>query len=295
VQVKAYFLEDPKSYVRVTLDYTNVNGYNTVIVKYAYLYLNNVLPYTGVEFGQVHRPWIDYEEHNGWLYRSISKTLIEAKEDGDITNSADLGVNFKTKTEYFTSEIGIFNGEGYHGDKNADTGKGDSLEWRLTAAILGNGTKHRHATKDTYLDASFAGQYNMHNASNNNQTYTILNAHAVYNIPSFLVAAQYIKAINENETSYSKSGQGYSVNMTYRMGVKKEFELLGRFDSWSATKKGADDLHTNNYIYGMAWEQNKNLKWLLTGETYIAKDHKNYKGGVAQDYDAAMLTARVSW
>lgn len=308
IQVKAHLFDDPKSYARVTMDYTNVSGYNQVIVKYAYIYLNDILPYTGVEFGQVHRPWIDYEEHQGWLYRSISKTLVEAKETADLSNSADLGVNFKTKTDYFTSEIGLFNGEGYHGateggdntSASTGTGEGNSAEWRLTAAMLGNGKAHRHATKDTYFDASFWGQYNMKNATNTDangdrQNYEIYGAHAVYNMPAFLLSAQYIKAENDNKDTYKKSGNGYSVNATARFGSKYEYEILARVDGWTAERKNYDNLRTNNYIYGVAWQQNKNVKWLLTGQTYVAKDHANLAGTETEDYTAGLLTAEVSW
>lgn len=307
-QVKAFLFDNPKSYARVTMDFTNTNGYNDVIVKYAYLYLDNVLPNTGVEFGQVHRPWLDYEEHSGWLYRAISKTAIEAQETADLTNSADLGINFKTNTDYFTSEIGLFNGEGYHGAKeggdntsaSTGTGNGNSLEWRLTAAMLGNGKAHRHATKDTWFDASFWGQINMDNASNKDangdyQTYNIYGLHAVYNMPSFLVSAQYFQADNDNTAKYSKNGAGYSVNATYRFGQKLAFEVFGRVDGWTAQQDNSDDLSTNNYIYGLGWEQNKNLKWFLNGQSYKATDHGNFKGDLAQDYNAALVTAEVSW
>ena len=131
-----------------------------VRLKYAYLYLDNVLPFTGVEIGQVHRPWIDYEEHGGWNYRSISKVFVEQSNGAHLTNSADLGVNFKTKTEYFSSELGLLNGEGYHGliedDGNPD---GLSAEWRLTAHLLGTG-KEKRKKSDTYADVSSFGQWN---------------------------------------------------------------------------------------------------------------------------------------
>ena len=55
-----------------------------------------------------------------------------------------LGVNFKTKMDYFSSEIGMFNGEGYHADKEANNQKNStdlSLEWRFTGHVLGNGKK----------------------------------------------------------------------------------------------------------------------------------------------------------
>ncbi|MFA6192896.1 MAG: hypothetical protein WC665_11185 [Sulfurimonas sp.] len=303
VQVKGFFFEDPKSYARVTLDATyNADGYNDVIVKYAYIYLNEVLPFTGVELGQAHRPWIDYEEHNGWFYRSISKVLTEASETADLSNSADLGVNFKTNTDHFTSEIGLFNGEGYHGKDGANDkiGTGNSLEWRLTAAMLGNGKAHRHDTKDTWFDASFWGQLNAKNSSNedangDSQSYKIYGLHTVYNMPALLLSAQYIKADNDNTATYKKNGSGYSANATYRMGKSYQYEILARADGWTAQRDGKDDLSTSNYIYGAAWKENKNLKWILNGQTFKAKDHGNYAGAVVQDYTAGLLTAEVSW
>ena len=62
VQVKGYF--NDKDYFRVTMDATKElaqgedsgsdnHGYASVFVKYAYLYLDKVLPYTGVEMGIV--------------------------------------------------------------------------------------------------------------------------------------------------------------------------------------------------------------------------------------------------
>ena len=79
LQVKGYLGEDSKDFFRITLDTYQISdgkdddgvyiagkdseGTWNVRLKYAYLYLDEVLPYTGVEIGQAHRPWIDYEEH----------------------------------------------------------------------------------------------------------------------------------------------------------------------------------------------------------------------------------------
>ena len=297
IQVKAYLLDDSKSYLRVTLDtsYTAKNdGHADMYTKYAYIYLNNVLPFTGVEFGMAHRPWIDYEEHQGWGMRSISKVFSEAKEAGDLTNSADLGVNFKTKTPYFTSEIGLFNGEGYHGENDTSgnvIGDGLSAEWRLTAAIMGNGISKRKVTKDIYFDASFFGQYNMNSAKNSGETYKIYGLHTVYNMPSFLVSAQYISANSDLVNSTKYNGQGYSLNGTYRLGAKEEYSVFARYDVWENENSTSGDIVTteNNAVYGVAWRQNKNLKWLFSGQTYNI-DETNDK-----DYSSAMITAEVHW
>jgi len=296
IQVKAYLLEDPKSYFRVTLDtsYTaSSDGHADIYAKYAYIYLNDVLPFTGVEFGMAHRPWMDYEEHQGWLNRSLSKVFSEASEAGHLMNSADLGVNFKTKTPYFTSEVGVFNGEGYHGENGEDSVIGDGLsaEWRFTAAIMGNGKSKRKATKDTYFDASFFGQLNMDNAKNSGETFKVYGLHTVYNMPSFLVAAQYIMADNDKANDDHFNGQGYSINGEYRFGAKKEYSVLGRYDAWENedSTSGVVTTTESNAIYGFAWKQNKNLKWLVSGQTYNVKENNT------KDYSTAMLTAEVHW
>ncbi|EQB39344.1 hypothetical protein M947_07745 [Sulfurimonas hongkongensis] len=313
LQVKAYLLEDPKSYLRVTLDTVYSSGkddYADIFAKYAYIYLDDILPFTGVEIGMAHRPWIDYEEHQGWWMRSISKVFIEASEAAHLTNSADLGFNFKTKTDYFTSEIGIFNGEGYHGKNGTEEeiGSGNSAEWRLTGAFLGNGKMKRKPTKDSYFDASFYGQYNMDNSQNEvivngvNKVYDykILGLHTVYNIPNFLIAAQYVQADNDGADkglgTSQFNGEGYSINSSFRFGSKKEFSIIGRYDVWESENEVSKEKNkTNSAIYGLAWQQNKNLKWLLSGQSYRASDNRSYKGSVAQDWDSAMITAEVHW
>ena len=313
IQVKAYLLENPKSYFRVTLDSVYSSGkddYADVFVKYAYLYLDDVLPFTGIEIGMAHRPWVDYEVNQGWGMRSIAKVFAEANEAGHLMNSADLGINFKTKTNYFTSEIGIFNGEGYHGKNGTEDeiGSGNSAEWRFTGSFLGNGKIKRKPTKDSYIDVSFHGQYNMDNSQNEVKVngvnkafdYTILGLHTVYNIPNFLIAAQYIQADNDGTDkgigTSSFNGKGYSINSTFRFGNEKEFSIIGRYDAWESENEVTKMKNeTNSAIYGLAWQQNKNLKWLLSGQSYRASDNRDYKGTTVPDWDSAMVTAEVRW
>jgi len=256
IQVKAYFEDNPKNYMRVTLDtYHNTtddgkdDGSWEVRLKYAYLYLDNVLPFTGVEIGQAHRPWIDYEEHHGWYYRSISKVFVEAHEGAHFTNSADLGVNFKTKTDYFSSELGVFNGEGYHGIQNGD---GLSGEWRLTGHLFGTGKKHVHKS-DTYADISFFGQYNTDYKAAGND-FVWYGVHAVYNQPEFLLAAQYVEA---TDGGTSKEGNGWSVNGEFRLNTLSEslngWNLLGKYDDFELDA-GEERERT---IAGVAYKYNR--------------------------------------
>ena len=279
LQVKAYLFEDPKSYMRITLDTHQVANIKDtklpnagdweVRLKYAYLYINDILPYTGVEFGQAHRPWIDYEEHHGWYYRSIAKTFVESKSDADFTNSADLGINFKTKTKYFSSEIGLFNGEGYHGVlDNKDNNNGLSFEWRLTGNLLGTGEKHVHKS-DRYADVSFYGQYNNNYDKKGEIDPVTLEAgdfvwygiNAVYNQPEFLVNFNYIKS---TKASIDYKGDGFSVNGELRLltfdETLNDWNLIARYDKWNLD---AYDKARESWLAGIAYTWNKNVEFIV--------------------------------
>ncbi len=304
-QLKAYLLDDPKSYYRITFDISkDVTGDEKVRAKYAYLYLNNVLPATGVELGLVHRPWHDYEEHNSWYYRNISKVLIEDKDHGpDLSNSADFGAMLKTRTKYFDADYGIFNGEGYH---SASNGNGMSFEWRTTAHILGVSGKDKQ-TKKTYWDASFFGQYNQGHktlsiangdAVNETQDLIFGGLHTVFNTPSYLLSAQYVKSQDTSNIANNvsaQSGKGYSANAEYRLGNDYQYRLLARYDSWTPEQipTGATSTKEDTgYILGAAWEQNKNVQWvgnviITDNEAGSAKENNN---GTAY-----MMTAEVKF
>jgi len=295
-QAKAYFAENPKDYMRITLDTHDSDGQSDIRLKYAYLYLDNVLPNTGIELGQVHRPWIDYEEHNSWNYRSISKVLVEEGNAAHLTNSADRGFNLKTKTPYFSSEVGLFNGEGYHNaDSDLDNGSKLSGEWRATAHLLGTGKK-KSKPNVQYANLSFFGQENRDSAKHNSEDLNWMGAHAVYNQPEFLLAAQYIDvrdgySANPTENKVYQ-GDGYSVNGEYRFA--KNWNAIGRFDYFEVAK---DLGHKKRAIAGVTYKYNKNVEFIA--------NYLNESGSLVNGYtddtkkkvheDTAMLTAQVEW
>ena len=295
LQVKAYFGENPKDYMRITLDTTKTDGDMTTRVKYAYLYLNNILPYTGVEIGQAHRPWIDYEEHNGWLYRSISKVLVEAKMGAHLTNSADRGVNFKTKTNNFSSEIGVFNGEGYH---DSQVGNGLSKEWRLTWHILGTGKVH-HAKE--YANISYFGQINSEfkgrkDVAGNAVDLKWQGIHGVYANHNFLIAAQYVKVSDGNYFDGANKyveGKGYSVNGSYRFAPK--WEVLARYDEFKFDNVGQASIEAEKNkrtLAGISYKYNKNVRFILNG---INEKQVAFNGSDKKKQNYTMLTAEVKW
>jgi hypothetical protein len=331
LQAKAFF--NDKDYFRVTMDTTNelegAGGYSGMYVKYAYLYLDKVLPYTGVEIGVAHRPWIDYEEHNSWYYRSINKVILEDKFSVnpttgkslavDTMNSADLGVNFQTKTPFFSSELGLFDGEGYHGTNNQNMTTGLSAEWRLTGHLMGNGEhvgKYK-LEKDTYANISFAGisskdeKYNGSAAlpatTNDKNMYLL---HAVYSQPLFLIAAQYdvTKYAYTTVGSNDRKLKTWSVNGEVRPA--KDWTVLARYDNVTTDYVNNAANNTNNVndgtqiIYGVAYEYNKNVKFIASGKTVNSKQSDKASAlsldtgatvGDMIDKQSWMLTTEVNW
>lgn len=275
LQAQAYFQENPKDYMRITLDTHDQTGESQVWLKYAYLYLDDILPNTGVEIGQAHRPWIDYEEHAGWNYRSISRTFVEDPNGADLTNSADRGVDFKTKTEYVSSEVGLFNGEGYH---NQEDGKGLSKEWRLTGHLLGTG-KDKTEKSATYANLSFLGQQNALSNKFGNKDLNWMGLHAVYNQSQFLASAQYIDV---SDGIVTKKGKGFSVNGEYRITPK--WNTIARYDNF----KLDDDTQRKQAIAGITYAYNKNVEFIAN---YLGEGGSN----LGYRNDAMMLTADVEW
>lgn len=323
LQVKAYF--NDKDYFRVTMDttkeLTSTTSYANMYAKYAYLWLDKVLPYTGVEIGIAHRPWIDYEEHNGWYYRSINKVALEQKTNAtdngpDLINSADLGFNLKTKTDIFSSEIGVFNGEGYHADKaaaNQENSTDLSLEWRLTAHLLGSGTKvgKNDLTKDTYAHLSTYGLISKNHkdavvAENDSAEYdrSIYGIHAVYNQPEFLVAAQYYVAKDKAQNAAVGAGKeykGWSINAEVR--PIKDWTVLARYDvsdidavaAGTGVKTKSQDMKQT--LLGVAYKYNKNVSFIASGKhiTDATETTAPATIDVAKEKNVYMMTTEVKW
>ena len=290
---KFYF--NKKDYIRFTLDVTKHNHNDNANqgkefnfkIKHLYLYkdISDFVPYTAFEFGLVHTPWLDYEEHSGWLLRSISKTFFEATDGAHLLPSADLGIDFKTKTKYISAEYGMFEGEGYDHIGRRDQGDKENMpmfDGRLTFHLFGNGNKHLKPLKDEYANISLHALDSIHHRGSKDDL-VVYQLHAVYNQPLFLIAGQYIKSDwfkgSEND------GDGYSFNFEFRPFLEHRLSFFGRYDHWDAKDNNLFD--RNQYIYGLAWQMNKYIRWILNGITV------NYDKNNSNDYNKYMLSAEV--
>jgi hypothetical protein len=322
--------------VRVTTDVTKevdaVTGTTAAAIKlkYAYLWLNSIpfIPNTGVEMGMVHRAWIDYEENNGWYWRSINKVLVEDKMSiapngatnyaagTSIENSADMGVNFRTKTDYFTSEFAILNGEGYDSTNSINTTKSTALdfEYRITGALMGDGkhTGHRNVNKDTYADISLTGIMSYDHATTDLSSTSRYDRkgnwiHAVYNMPYFLIAGQAGKVTDKGHDGAAGKDQEYSIySINADIRPTDKWTIIGRYDSFSTKYNLAADSAKNDnkagdaaqYILGVAYGYSKNVNLIANYKRVDSKD--TTASGVSTigntlDKSSMMLTAEVKW
>jgi hypothetical protein len=138
---------------RVTLD-VHQDDTGDFKTRFKYLYGKFILPVETIfftepyiEFGIVHTPWFDFEEHLNW-YRAQGTMFIERN---GILNSADVGltvgglfgvkmdkdyrdkVNPKYPGVYGSFALGVYNGSGYHA---AEANQNKVFEARLTLRPL---------------------------------------------------------------------------------------------------------------------------------------------------------------
>lgn len=283
VELRGYF--NDKDYFRTTLDVHQVKDKNgdkagdldgsyVTRLKYAYVYFHNVLPYTGVELGLAHRPWIDWEEHHGWLHRDVEETLIENHEGAGLINSADLGANFKGKYGIASWSFGIFNGEGYHGEENSNH-FGKSLEGRLSLNLFDGFTLSGHTAHIFDLKGQDMDRH-------------IYQVHAVYNNPYILVAAQYIWDKDDYYEGDDVTQKGYSVNGDLKLKPFTGYPvgLFGRYDHWDPNDDKSDDTR-KHFVYGAWWNYSNHVRFTLANDRLINESGK--------DKNTLMGVAQVKW
>lgn len=282
------FLDNHKSYIRFTIDsyliddnkdYSkDIYGSWNMRVKYAFLYLDNILPYTSLKMGQVHRPWLNFEGKNSWFHRAVSKNLIDNSDSIKFTNSSDFGINFKTKLKNFSSELGIFNGEGYHGIQNNSN---LSYEWRFTAHILGRGDE-KIKISNQFAHISFFGQLNNKSENHNNKDLYWSGLHFVYNQKELLISSQFIKSYRSDK---KYKGLGFSINGDYRIN-----NIISIFSRYNYFEFEENNQNKKLYIMGVDYKYNKNI-------IFIVNWSKN-KGTKLLDndkYSKIFLTAHIKW
>ena len=260
---------------RITPDVTlDASGDLKVRLKYAYV--DYAFPDLGiftrphVEFGVVHRPWLDFEEHLNY-YRVQGTMFIERN---GIFNSADLGatifsliggqmdedyrqrVNSGYPGRYGSLAFGVYNGGGYHA---VEQNVSKSFEGRLTLRPLPDVIPG--------LQFTYHGVIGKGNIEVDAPDWHVNLLLTSFESEHLILAGQYYWGKgNFKGTAVRANGDalpqdGYSVFAEWRF-TEPRVSLLGRYDYWNDTPD-VDGGESQRIIVGIAYHVKGHSQILL--------------------------------
>ncbi len=275
---------------RITPDVTqDDSGDVKVRLKYAYgkFKWSDVSWEPWVEFGIVHMPWLDFEEHLN-MYRMQDTMFMERNA---AFNSADFGVTFggffgssiKDLTyypgKYGSFSIGIYNGGGYHAREN---NRNKAIEGRVTVrpfpnvaqglqfsyfGILGKG--NTEAEPDWNVNAGMISYESKH---------------------TVLTATYYSGDGTQKGTAVDATGKalprdGYS--FFGELKLPKGLSVISRYDYFDPDKN--DDENENmRFIAGFAWDMGNHNTWLVDYDRVFYKENR-------EDDDRIQVTLQINF
>ena len=236
-------------------------------MKYLYLKLkiNDYLFFAKnyFEFGLVHRPWIDFEEHIN-TYRLQEQMAVERYH---LISSADFGVvfvsllggemnedyqhdvNHSYSGKYGSFMIGLYNGGGYHAIEHNNN---KTIEARLSIRPFPSSIPG--------LQISYSGAYGKNNIidySDFSHNMFYISSESKYHV----IAAQYFFGKGDFGNRYYDGDNLPYRNIGYSFfgeaiipGTK--FALFGRYDNF--TVKENEDFKKNSIMGGLAYRFLKN-------------------------------------
>jgi len=227
-----------------------------------------------MEFGLAHMPWLDFEEAiNG--FRMQDTMFLERNH---IFNSADLGVLFggnfggELPEEYRhevnhhyagrwgSFQVGIYNGGGYHAEEQTSN---KAVEGRISVRPMPDTLPGFQATI-----FGLTGKGNAPAEPDWNLATLMLS----YESPRFVVTGQYERGEgNQGGTLADANGrplkhEGYSIFGRVRLGERRRWHVIGRYDHFDPNRDGAADVQ-DRWIAGVAWQ--------FVGENYWLLDYQN--------------------
>ena len=224
-----------------------------------------------VEFGLAHMPWLDFEEHIN-RFRMQDTMFMERNH---LFNSADLGVMFggnfgEELPEEFRHEVnhhyagrwgsfqvGAYNGGGYHAVEQTSN---KALEGRISIRPLPDSLPGFQVTA-----FGLTGKGN----APSEPDWSLADFMLSYESPRFVVTGQYERGegnqkgnLVDGDGNPSKH-DGYSVFGELRLGEKRAWSLIGRYDHFDPDRDGGTGDVQKRWIAGVAWQFYKGNYWLL--------------------------------
>lgn len=227
---------------------------------------------TWMEFGMVHRPWLDYEQKIN-SYRVQDNMAIERAR---LFNSADFGmvfggnigpkmdkkflreVNGAMPGKYFSYVIGLYNGGGYSGaELNTNKVVAARISMRPLAEIF------------PYLQLSGYANLGKGNTEASPEFNQFL-GYVAYTGKQLTLTSQFHHGIGDfrgryvfpDDPSHSLQNEGYSFFGEYKI-PDTSVAIWGRYDHFQVETVTSE---TRRYIGGLAYRFNKNLRVVVNTE-----------------------------
>lgn len=252
---------------RVTADiYRNTDGSLAYRLKYAFATWtprDGKSPLT-FKFGQMHTPWVDWEEHL-WDYRMQGQQAIER---AGYLSSSDFGAGVDGNWGYdrVNMQVGIYNGENYN---KAPGDKGKDLMARVSVKLM----KTDEGGRDGGLRVTGYGQTGRPTGGGKRERWIgALSYRSKMLTLATIFAATKDTALTAPVTPLRK-GRVISTFGVLRVPPSYKFQIIGRLDSTDPSTSTNNDRQTR-IIAGVAYQVSGNLRVL--GDI----DHVSYQGGV---------------
>ncbi len=248
---------------RVTADiYRNTDGSLAYRLKYAYATWTPDKSALTFKFGQIHTPFIDWEEHL-WDYRMQGQMAMER---AGYMSSSDFGAGIDGNWGFdkVNMQVGVYNGENYNkapGDQRKD------LMGRVSVRLLGT----NEGGRDGGLRLTGYGQLGKPTGGGRRQRYIGM---VSYRSKALTLAAE-LAGTRDSVTAPAtaeKDGRVISVFGVARIPPSYKVQIIGRFDSTDPNTDANND-RTTRIIAGVAYQVSGNLRVL--GDF----DHLTYQGG----------------
>ncbi len=265
-------------------DTGNLDG--SIVVRTKYIFGKFKFPDIGfltkptLEFGQVHFPWLDFEEHVNFF--RCQDTMFT--ERNHIYNSADFGATFMALLggempewykkhvnshypgRYGSIALGIYNGAGYHGrEKNNNK----PIEARITIRPLPEILPG--------FQISYFGIRGKGNKADNPPDWKVNLLFASYEHEYFTTTAQYYwgKGNLNGDDNYDKDGYSLFLELKPYAFSSLPISIIGRYDYFDPNDDQDND-ESKRYIVGLAYHFDKPHKnMVLLDYDHLNQDNKD--------------------
>jgi hypothetical protein len=250
---------------RVTADiFRSTDGSLSYRLKYAYATWTPEKSALTFKLGQIHTPWLDWEEAL-WDYRVQGQMALER---GGYMSSSDFGAGIDGNWAYdkVNLQVGVYNGENYNkapGDQRKD------LMGRVSIRLVGSD----EAGRTGGLRLTGYGQIGKPTGGGTRQRFIGMLSFRSKVVTLAGEFASTKDSVVVTPATPEKTGRVISVFGVVRI-PNSGFELIGRFDSTDPnTDDNATDDRQSRVIAGVSYRINPNLRLTLD------LDNLSYQGG----------------